>query len=79
VEHAVNTFPISLLCAISGDEPLMLDSEDNLDEFIRKGADVNRAVLGLLEFVRLECFSTDVMNNFFDVILEPFYESNASM
>jgi hypothetical protein len=58
---------------------LRLENEDSLDRFISKGIKTKGEILGLLEFVRLESCSTDVLNDFFDVLSEHFYEINASI
>jgi hypothetical protein len=58
---------------------LRLESEDSLYDFIRKGIETNREMFTLLEFVRWEYCSTDVMNDFFDVLSEHLSEINASI
>jgi hypothetical protein len=48
---------------------------DFINEAIEKGGEM----FGLLEFVRLEYCSMDVMNDFFDLLWENFCKINASM
>jgi hypothetical protein len=76
---ALNALPFSMVYEIINQESLRLDSEDSLYDFISKGAETNREMFSLLEFVRLEYGSTDVMDDFFDVLFEHSYEINASM
>jgi hypothetical protein len=68
-----------MIYEILGHGSLRLDGEDRLYDFIKKGIETNRGTFALLEFVRWEYCSTDVMNDFFDLISEHFYEINASM
>jgi hypothetical protein len=58
---------------------LRLESEDNLYGFISKGIETNRKAFLLLESVRFEHYSTEVMTDFFVLILEHFDEINASV
>jgi hypothetical protein len=58
---------------------LRLESEDSLYDFNNKGAETNREMFSLLELVRLEYCSTDGMNDFFDLLLDHFYDINASI
>jgi hypothetical protein len=58
---------------------LRVDSEDSLYDFIRNGIETNQEMFSLLEFVRWEYCSTDVLNDFFDVLSEHSYEINTSM
>jgi hypothetical protein len=68
-----------MICEILGHGSLRLESDDSLYDFIKKGIETNREMFSLLEFVRLEYCSADVMNYFFDIISEHFCEINASM
>jgi hypothetical protein len=68
-----------MICEILGHGSLRLESEDSLYDFISEGIETNRGMFSLLEFVRWEYCSTDVMNDFFDVLSEHLYEINASM
>jgi hypothetical protein len=72
---ALNAWPFSMLYIIIGDGSLRLESEDGLYDFIRE--DIK--LFGLMEFVRLEYCSTDVMNDFLDILSEHFYEIDASI
>jgi hypothetical protein len=71
--------PFSMIYQIIGSGFLRLESEDSLYDFIKKGIRTNWEIFGLLEFVRLEYCSTDVVNNFFNLLSGPFCEINASM
>jgi hypothetical protein len=73
------TLPFSFLYEIIGHRSLRIENEDGLYDFIRKGTKMNPEMFCLLEFVRFEYCSTDVMNDFFDLLWESFYEINASM
>jgi hypothetical protein len=56
-----------------------IEIEDSLCDFISKSIDMNQELFCLLELVRLEYCSTDVMNGFSDVLSLHFYEISASM
>jgi hypothetical protein len=58
---------------------LKLKSEDTLDDFISKGIETNWEIFGFVEFVRLECCSTHIMNAFFDGLSDHFSEIDASL
>jgi hypothetical protein len=68
-----------VLYEVLGHGSLRLDSEDSLYDFIGKGTETNREMFSLLEFVKLDCCSTDVLNAFFYLLSEHFYEISASM
>jgi hypothetical protein len=68
-----------MIYEILGHGSLRLESEDGLYHFIRKGIETDLEMFGLLEFVRFEYCSTDVMNDFFDLLSDHFYEINASI
>jgi hypothetical protein len=68
-----------MIYEILGHGSLRLDSEDSLYDFISHGIETNREMFSLLEFVRLDYCSTEVLNDFFDVLSEHSYEINASM
>jgi hypothetical protein len=76
---ALKAFPVSLLYEIISHGSLRVESEDSLYNLSHKGIETNRKMFGLLEFVRFEYCSTDVMNDFFDLLSEDCYEINASM
>jgi hypothetical protein len=76
---ALTTLPFSLLYEIIGHGSLRLETEDSFFDFIRKGTEMNPKMFGLLEFVRFEYCSREVMNDLFDVLWENSYEINASM
>jgi hypothetical protein len=76
---ALNALPFSMLYDILSRESRKLYGEDSLYYFIRKGTETNREMFGLLEFVRWEYGSTDVLNDFFDVLSEHSSEINASI
>jgi hypothetical protein len=75
----LNAVDFAQLYEIFGHESLRLESEDDLYNFISKGIETKGEMFGLLEFVRLEYCSTDVINDFFDLLCEHFYGINASM
>jgi hypothetical protein len=58
---------------------LRLESEDKLYNFMNKGTETNRELFGLLEFVKLEYCSTDVLSDFFDLLSEHFHGINPSV
>jgi hypothetical protein len=68
-----------VIYATIGHGSLRVESEDGLYEFIKKGIETNREMFCLLEFVRFEYCSANVVNDFFDLLSEHFYEINASM
>jgi hypothetical protein len=68
-----------MIYAILGHGSLRLESEDSLYDFISKGIETNREMFGLLDFVRFEYCSTDVMTDFLDLLSEQFYKINTSM
>jgi hypothetical protein len=63
---------------ILGHGSLRLESEDSLYDFINKGIETDRKMFGVLEFLRLEYCSTDVMHDILDLHSEGFCEINAS-
>jgi hypothetical protein len=73
---AFNELPLSLLYEVIGHGSLRLESEDTLYDFISKGNEPNLEMFALLEFVRLEYCSTDVMKDFLKLLPEDFYEIN---
>jgi hypothetical protein len=76
---ALKALPVSLLYEIISHGSLRVENEDSLYNFIHQGIETNREMFGLLEFVRFEYCSADVMNDFFDLLSEDCYEINASM
>jgi hypothetical protein len=76
---ALNALPFSLIYEILSHRSVRLDSEDSLYDFISKGSKTNSEMLRLLEFVKMEYCSTDVMSEFFDLLSGHCYEINASM
>jgi hypothetical protein len=64
---------------ILGHGSLRLESEGSLYNFINEVIETNRGMFGLLEFVRWEYCSPDVLNDFFDILSEHSYEINASI
>jgi hypothetical protein len=76
---ALNTIPFSLLYKIIGRGVLRVQSEDRLYDFISKGAETNQEMFRLFEFIRFECCSTDVIDDFFDLLSKHCYEIDASM
>jgi hypothetical protein len=77
--QTLTTLPFSLLYDIIGQGSLRIESEDGLCDFIRRGTKMNPEMFCLLEFVRFEYCSADVMNDLFDLFWENFYEMNTSM
>jgi hypothetical protein len=77
--QTLTTLPFSFLYEIICHGSLRIESEDSLCDFIRRGTTINPEMFCLLEFVRFKYCSTDVMNNFFDLLWENSYEINASM
>jgi hypothetical protein len=75
----LNAVPFSLHCEIIGHGSLRLQSEDRLCDFIRRGTKLNPNMFRLSELVRFEYCSTDVIDDFFDLLSEHCYEINASM
>jgi hypothetical protein len=75
----LNPLSLSVLCEILGHGSLRLESEDSLFDFISKGTEANQQMFGLLEFVRLEYCSTDVLNGFFGLLSEHLSEISASI
>jgi hypothetical protein len=61
---ALKPMPFSLLYKTIGQGSLRLENEDSLYNFISRGIKTNREMNGLLEFIRLEYCSTEVMNDF---------------
>jgi hypothetical protein len=76
---SLKALPFSMIYEILCHRSLRLDSEDSLYDFINKSTEANREMFGLLEFVRLEYCSTDVINEFLDVLAKDLHEINASM
>jgi hypothetical protein len=64
---ALKPMPFSILYETIGQESLRLENEDSLYNFISRGIETNREMHGLLEFVRLEYCSTEIMNDFLDI------------
>jgi hypothetical protein len=58
---------------------LRLDSEDSLYDFINKGTETNREMCSLLELVRFKYCSTDIMDDFLDLLSQHVYGINASV
>jgi hypothetical protein len=79
LRDALNALPFSLLYEIINSRSLRLEGEDSLYDFISKSIETNREMYGLLEFVRCEYCSTEVMNDFLDLLSEHFSEISASM
>jgi hypothetical protein len=75
----LKALPFSAIYEILGHGSLTIDSEDGLYDFISKGIETRREMFPLLEFVRLEYCSTDVMNDFFHILSEHFYGINTSL
>jgi hypothetical protein len=75
----LNALPFSLLYELIAQGSLRLDSEDSLYDFIRKGIEPNQEIFSLLEIVRCEYYSTDAMDDFFNLLSEHFYKIHASM
>jgi hypothetical protein len=75
----MKAFCVSAICEVLGHGSLRLDSEDTLYNFISEGAETNREMFSLLEFVRWEYCSTDVINDFFDLLSDHLYEMNVSV
>jgi hypothetical protein len=69
----------SMIYEILGHGSLRIDSEDGRSDFISESIETDAEMFGLLEFVRLEFCSTEVMNNFLDLLSERFGEINASV
>jgi hypothetical protein len=69
----------SLHREIIGYGSLRLQSEDRLCDFIRTGTKMNPKMFHLFELVRFEYCSTDVIDDFLDLLSEHYYEINASM
>jgi hypothetical protein len=63
-----------MIDAILSHGSLRLESEDSLYDFIRKGTETNWEMFRLLEFVRFEYCSTDVMDNVLDLFSEHCYK-----
>jgi hypothetical protein len=76
---ALNALPFPMIYEIVSHGSLRLESEDSLYDFISHGIETNREIFSLLEFVRLPYCSTGLLNDFFDLRSEHFYELNASM
>jgi hypothetical protein len=77
--EALKDLPFPMIYEILGHGSLRLDGEDSLYDFIREATETNREMGSLLEFVRLEYCSTDVISEFFDVLSEDFCGINASI
>jgi hypothetical protein len=75
---ALKSIPFSVLYETIDQGSLRLENEDSLYNFISRGIETNRETHGLLEFVRLEYCSTEIMNDFLDIFSDYFYEINAS-
>jgi hypothetical protein len=70
--------PFSILYETIGQGSLRLENEERFYNFISRGIETNREMHGLLEFLRLEYCSTEIMNDFFEIFSDYFYEINAS-
>jgi hypothetical protein len=75
----LNALPFSMIYEIISQGSLRLASEDSLYDFIKKRTETKPEMFSLLEFVSWEYCSTDVMNDFFNLLSEHFYEMNDSM
>jgi hypothetical protein len=75
----LTTLPLSFLYEIISHGSLRIESENSLYDFIRKATEMNPEMFYLLEFVRLEYCSTDVVNDLFDLLWENSYEINTSI
>jgi hypothetical protein len=75
----MTALPLSLLSGILRHRSLRLEGEDGLYDFISEGLKTNRELFSLLEFVIFEYCSMDVMNDYFDLLSQHFYEINASV
>jgi hypothetical protein len=64
-----------MICQIIGSGSLRLERQDSLYDFIAKGIRKNWEIFGLLEFVRLEYCSTDVVTDFFNLPSDHFAKS----
>jgi hypothetical protein len=64
---ALKALPFLMISEIIGHGSLRLDSENGLYDFISKGTETPRDMFGLLEFVRLEYCSTNVLNECFNL------------
>jgi hypothetical protein len=76
---ALKALPFSVISEIVSHGSLSVDSEDGLYDFICKGTETTRDTFGLLEFVRLEYCSTNILHNFFNLLSEYSCEINASI
>jgi hypothetical protein len=76
---ALMALPFPMIYEILSRGSLTLESEDSLYDFINKGTEMNQEMLSLLEFVRLEHCSTEVMNDFLDRLSDDVCKTNASM
>jgi hypothetical protein len=68
-----------MISEIIGHGSLSVDSEDGLYDFIRGCTETTRDKFILLEFVRLEYYSTNILNDFFDLLSEYSYEIDPSI
>jgi hypothetical protein len=68
-----------MIYEILGHGSLRLETEERLLDFINEGIETGGKVFGLLEFVRLEHWSTEVMNDFVGVLSEHFDKSCMSV
>jgi hypothetical protein len=75
----LKAFSFSMIYEILGQGSLRLESKDSLCRFISESMRTRPEMYGLIEFVRLEYCSTDVITNFFARLSEHFYEINVSM
>jgi hypothetical protein len=62
--NALNALPFWIIYQVISQRPLRLENEDSLYDFISKGAETNREMFHLMEFVTLDYCSTDVINDF---------------
>jgi hypothetical protein len=76
---ALNAGPFTMIYEIIRHVSLRIDSEDSLYDFVSKCTETNREMFRLLEFVRWEYCSTEVMNDFLNLLSEHLCEIDASM
>jgi hypothetical protein len=75
----LNVLPLLVVYDIISHGSLRIDWQNSLWGFFSKGIKPNREIFCLLEFVRLECSSVDVLNDVFDLFSGHFSEINASI
>jgi hypothetical protein len=69
---ALKGLSFSMIYEVLGHGSLRLESEDSLCDFINRGVETNEEVFGLLEFIRLEYCSANVIANFLDLLSDHF-------